>query len=206
MEIANEFVVDLPIDRTWEVLTDLEGVVSCLPGAELTGVDGQTYSGKVKIKVGPITSEYAGTAAFLEKDDASYRAVISAKGRDARGSGNAAATITAQLRSNGDQTVVTLETDLKITGKIAQFGHSMIADVSEQILSQFVTNLEAKLAVRAGTDEPKDSAAGGDRTQPAHNEAIDLGKLARGSLTKRFLPALIVIVVIIVVIIVLSVR
>jgi carbon monoxide dehydrogenase subunit G len=200
MEIVNEFKVDLPIDRTWQVLTDLEGVVTCLPGAELTSVDGDTYSGKVKIKVGPITSEYAGTAAFVEKDDSAYRAVISAKGRDARGAGNAAATIAAQLRSEGDHTVVSLDTDLKISGKIAQFGHSMIVEVSEGLLNQFVTNLEAKLAVSTEARETDGLVETNAPTNGQHNEAIDLMQLAGRTVAKRLVPPLIGVVVVVVVI------
>ena len=197
MEIVNEFKVDLPIDRTWQVLTDLEGVVTCLPGAQLTSVDGDTYSGKVKIKVGPITSEYAGTATFVEKDDAAYRAVISAKGRDARGAGNAAATIAAQLRSEGD---------LKISGKIAQFGHSMIAEVSEGLLNQFVTNLEAKLAVSTEARETDGLTETNAPFQSQHNEPIDLMQLAGRSVAKRLVTPLIVVVVVVAVVIYLIVR
>ena len=153
MKIENEFKVGIPIDRAWKVLTDLQGVVTCLPGAQLTGSEGDAYLGNVKIKVGPVTSEYAGTATFVEKDDSEYRAVINAKGRDARGAGSAAATITARLRPDGDQTVVSLDTDLKITGRIAQFGSAMIVEVSEKLLDQFVDNLETMLAVPASEDE-----------------------------------------------------
>jgi carbon monoxide dehydrogenase subunit G len=97
MKIDNEFTVSAPIERAWEVLTDLEGIAPCLPGAVLTGREGDVYNGKVKIKVGPVTSEYAGTASFIEQDDAAHHAVIDAKGRDSRGAGNATATITADL-------------------------------------------------------------------------------------------------------------
>jgi carbon monoxide dehydrogenase subunit G len=145
MKIDNEFTVGVPIERAWAVLTDLEGIAPCMPGAVLTGVEGDVYSGKVKVKVGPITSEYAGTAQFIEKDQASYRAVIDAKGRDARGAGQAAAMITAHLRADGSNTVVSVDTDLKISGKIAQFGSGMIKDVSAKLLGQFVDCLEGKL-------------------------------------------------------------
>jgi carbon monoxide dehydrogenase subunit G len=146
MKIANEFTVSVPLERAWEVLTDLEGIAPCLPGAQLTGRDGDVYQGKVKIKVGPVTSEYAGTATFTEKDDVAHRAVIDAKGRDSRGAGNASAQITAQLHPQGEQTTVSVDTDLKITGKIAQFGSGMIAEVSEKLLGQFAACLEAKLS------------------------------------------------------------
>jgi carbon monoxide dehydrogenase subunit G len=149
MKIDNTFTVGAPIDRAWEVLTDLEGIAPCLPGAQLTGVDGDVYSGKVKIKVGPVTSEYAGTARFLEKDEADHRAVISASGRDSRGAGNASATITARLLADGAKTVVSVDTDLKISGKIAQFGSGMIKEISEKLLGQFAQSLEDKLVTPA---------------------------------------------------------
>jgi carbon monoxide dehydrogenase subunit G len=146
MEIDNEFTVSVPIDRAWTVLTDLEGIAPCLPGAQLTAVEGDVFSGKVKIKVGPVVSEYAGTARFLEQDGTAYRAVIDAKGKDSRGAGNAAATIHAQLREDGDRTVVSVHTDLTISGKIAQFGSGMIKEVSAKLLGQFATNLESRLS------------------------------------------------------------
>jgi carbon monoxide dehydrogenase subunit G len=156
MKIDNEFTVSVPVDEAWKVLTDLEGVAPCLPGAKLTGVDGDVYSGKVKIKVGPVVSEYAGTARFAAKDDAAYHAVIDAKGKDSRGAGNAAATIDARCRPDGEHTVVTVSTDLNITGKIAQFGSGVIKEVSAKLLGQFVDNLEARLLAPAGpeTTEP----------------------------------------------------
>ena len=105
MKITNEFTVHTPIERAWEVLTDLEGIAPCLPGAQLTGVDGDVYPGKVKVKVGPVISDFAGTARFVEKDDSAYRAVIDAKGRDCPSAGNAAALVTAAAaRATGDST------------------------------------------------------------------------------------------------------
>ncbi|GLX99803.1 SRPBCC domain-containing protein [Actinoplanes sp. NBRC 101535] len=153
MKITNEFVVHTPIDKAWEVLTDLEGIAPCMPGAQLTGVEGEVYKGKVKVKVGPVISDFAGTAQFTAKDDAEYRAVIDAKGRDARSAGNAAAVVTAWLTAEGpDSTKVSVDTDLKISGKLAQFGSGMIKEVSGKLLTQFVANLEAKLA--SDTAEP----------------------------------------------------
>ncbi|WP_248963639.1 SRPBCC family protein [Sphaerisporangium perillae] len=153
MRIDNEFTVGVPIDQAWAVLTDIEGIAPCMPGAQLTGVDGDVYSGKVKVKVGPVTAEYAGTVRFVEKDDAAHRAVLDAKGRDSRGAGTAAAVISAQLRADGGRTVVTVGTDLKISGKIAQFGSGMIKEISGKLLGQFVDCLEGKLAATtpAGT-------------------------------------------------------
>jgi carbon monoxide dehydrogenase subunit G len=173
MKIDHEFTVSVPVDRAWAVLTDLEAIAPCMPGAQLTGVDGDVYSGKVKIKVGPVVSQYAGTAKFLEKDDAAHRAVIDAKGRDSRGAGNASALITAQLHPDGDRTRVTVETELKITGRIAQFGSGMIKEVSTKLLGQFVSSLEEKLladnaaapaeaaADKTATAAPAESASAG---------------------------------------------
>ncbi|MGW2624567.1 SRPBCC domain-containing protein [Micromonospora taraxaci] len=154
MKISNEFAVAVPIEQAWSVLTDLEGLAPCLPGAQLTGVDGDVYRGRVRVKVGPVISEFAGTAQFVEKDDAAYRGVIDAKGRDARSTGNASALVTAQLRPDGDRTLVCVDTDLKISGKLAQFGSGMIKEVSSRLLAQFVANLEAKLAAEQPTGAP----------------------------------------------------
>lgn len=174
MKIDNEFTVGVPIDRAWAVLTDLEGIAPCMPGAVLTGVEGDVYSGKVKVKVGPITSEYAGTARFTERDEVNHRAVIDATGRDVRGAGNAAAAITAQLRAEGSSTVVSVDTDLKISGKIAQFGSGMIKEVSTKLLGQFVDCLEGKLAA----DVPVPSASS-TATSAAEGPVVD-GPAAEG--------------------------
>ena len=146
MKITEEFTVSVPVDQAWEVLTDLADIAPCMPGAQLTGFDAGVYQGKVRIKVGPVISEFAGTARFAEKDDNAHRAVIDARGKDSRGAGNASAMITAGLRADGDRTVVSVDTDLKISGKVAQFGSGMIKQVSEKLLGQFVECLESKLA------------------------------------------------------------
>ncbi|SIM80502.1 SRPBCC family protein [Micromonospora cremea] len=173
MKITNEFTVAVPIERTWAVLTDLEGIAPCLPGAQLTGVDGDVYRGRVKVKVGPVISEFAGTAQFVEKDDAAYHGVIDAKGRDARSTGNASALVTARLRPDGDRTLVSVDTDLKISGKLAQFGSGMIKEVSGRLLAQFVANLEAKLAA-----EQTPSAADAAATVPAPRPESEPGTSA----------------------------
>lgn len=154
MKIDNEFTVSVPIELAWQALTDLAEVSLCLPGARLTGVEEEVYSGEVRVKLGPVVSEYAGTAQFAEKDDAVYRAVIDAKGRDSRGAGNASAVITMQLRGDGLRTVVSVDTDLKISGKIAQLGGGMMAEVSQKLLGQFADCLEAKLAAPLSSELP----------------------------------------------------
>ncbi len=159
MELINEFRVEAPIETAWATLTDIEGIAPCMPGAQLTEIDGDEFKGSVKVKVGPITAQYRGKASFLEKDDANHRAVIDASGRDTRGAGNANATVTAQLSEDGTGTRAVITTDLKVTGKVAQFGRGVMADVSEKLLGQFVECLEGKLA--AGQSTP-DAAAGED--------------------------------------------
>ena len=129
MKITDEFTVSVPVEQAWRVLTDLEGIAPCMPGAQVTGFDGETYQGKVRVKLGPVISDFAGTARFAEKDDQAYRAVIDARGKDSRGAGNASALISAGLRADGDRTVVSIDTDLKISGKVAQFGSGMIKQV-----------------------------------------------------------------------------
>jgi len=154
MKLDNEFTVGVPIEQAWAVLTDLELIAPCMPGAQLTGVTDGVYSGKVKIKVGPVTAEYAGTAQFSVKEETTYRAVIDARGRDSRGNGNATAVISAQLEPAGESaagasTRVSVSTDLTIAGRIAQFGSGMIKEVSAKLLGQFVTCLEGKLSAGA---------------------------------------------------------
>jgi carbon monoxide dehydrogenase subunit G len=134
MKIANEFTVSAPIEDAWNVLTDLEQVIPLMPGAQMTGREGDDVLGKVKVKVGPVTSEFSGKVHFVEQDPTAHRAVIDGKGKEARGTGNAAATVTAQLHDAGDHTRVTVDTDLKIVGKLAQFGSSMLQQVSEKLL------------------------------------------------------------------------
>ena len=142
MELSNEFTVDAPVDHAWAVLTDLERIAPCMPGAQLTEVEGDEYRGNIKIKVGPITAQYKGAATFVSRDETSHTAVLKAEGRDTRGQGNASANITATLVPAGAGTKVTVNTDLTITGKVAQMGRGVLADVSAKLLDQFVDSLE----------------------------------------------------------------
>lgn len=154
MELTHEFTVPAHVERAWEVLTDVEQIAPCMPGAELTEVDGDTYHGMVKVKVGPITVQYKGTASFVERDEAARRVVLKAAGRDARGQGNASATVTALMTSNGDSsTTVSINTELSVSGKVAQFGRGVMSDVSAKLLEQFVSNIEADLLAPAGGEE-----------------------------------------------------
>jgi carbon monoxide dehydrogenase subunit G len=191
MKIANEFTVSAPIEQAWDVLIDLEQVIPLMPGAQMTGHDGDDVLGKVKVKVGPVTSEFSGKVHFVERDREQRRAVIDAKGKEARGTGNAAATVTAVLHDAGEQTRVTVDTDLKIVGKLAQFGSGMLQQVSEKLLGQFVESLEAKLATahEPVNDVPvqENPTTETPRAVPAAEPApIDLLELAGGAALKKY--------------------
>ncbi|MFE1799487.1 SRPBCC family protein [Streptomyces sp. NPDC059517] len=159
MDFTNEFRVNLPPDEAWALLTDVERIAPCMPGAQLTGVDGDAYNGVVKVKVGPMTVQYKGVVSFEEKDEAARTALLHARGRDTRGQGNADARVTARLVPDDSGTRVTVDTRLTITGRVAQFGKGMIEEISGRLLTQFVDNLEEQLAAdrrraTAGTGEP----------------------------------------------------
>lgn len=186
MKIANEFTVSAPIEQAWDVLSDLEQVIPLMPGAQLVGRDGDDVIGKVKVKVGPVTSEFSGKARFVEHNRDQYRAVIDGKGKEARGTGNAAATVTTQLHAAGDCTRVTVDTDLKIVGKLAQFGSSMLQQVSEKLLGQFVEQLEARLAASNKPSVPQ-SPEPAARDEPA---PIDLVKLTGANRIVKYAPVL----------------
>ena len=165
MELSNEFDVPVPVNQAWELLTDLERIAPCLPGAQLQEIEGDEYRGIVKIKVGPITAQYKGAAHFVEKDAEAHKAILTASGRDTRGQGNASAAITAELTEKEDGvTHVSVLTDLTITGKVAQFGRGVIGDVSEKLLGQFVKNLETMI-LSDDKDSSQDDGATPDEAQ-----------------------------------------
>jgi carbon monoxide dehydrogenase subunit G len=211
MELTNAFDVHAPIDRTWRTLTDIELIAPCMPGAQLTEVDGDTYKGSVKIKVGPITAQFKGEASFVEQDEDAHRAVLRAQGRDTGGKGNANATITAHLEPAGaDGTRVSITTDLAISGRVAQFGRGALADVSTKLLDQFVACLETDVLsgkvdqveapVPAEPSAPSNdgsspTAEPARRIESAEPEAIDLLGTAGAPLAKRVAPVAIVVAV-----------
>jgi uncharacterized protein (TIGR03382 family) len=212
MKIANQFTVSAPIEQAWDVLCDLEQVIPLMPGAQLTGHEGDDYLGKVKVKVGPVTSEFSGKVRFVELDRDAHRAVIDGKGKESRGTGNAAATVTAQLHEDGDRTSVTVDTDLKIVGKLAQFGSGMLQQVSEKLLGQFVESLEAELAAKnaPASETPAAPAATEPAPGPRHAasepEPIDLLDLAGGDQLKKYGAAAAVVLAVLVLIWVLRRR
>ena len=214
MELSNEFVVSAPIEATWAILTDLERIAPCLPGAQLYEVEGDEYRGTVKVKVGPITSQYKGTATFVDLDATNHKAVLRATGRDIRGQGSATAIVTAQLSEDGGMTKVSVVTELDITGKVAQFGGGMLADIGTKLLGQFAERLENDVvssfnearSTAAATEIPVAStksteplseaptAPGIRQIAPTGNAPVNLGKLAGSSMLKA-IPIMGVVVV-----------
>jgi carbon monoxide dehydrogenase subunit G len=145
-KLLNEFTVNRPIAETWSVLTDVERIAPCMPGAALEEIEGDVFRGVVKVKLGAISTAFKGQANFIERDDDAHRAVLKGEGRDTTGKGNASALITAQLESiDAATTKCFVETDLHITGKVAQFGRGIMGDVSKKLMNQFATNLNTML-------------------------------------------------------------
>jgi uncharacterized protein len=214
MEITDSFRVSTPIEATWKVMLDIEGIAPCMPGAQLQEVEGDEYRGIVKVKVGPITAQYKGSARLAEVDEANRRIVIDATGRDTRGQGNAKATIVVTMTPEGGGTKVNVATDLSITGKVAQFGRGVLVDVSSKLMGQFVENVERDVLSTAGGGDTAHAggpyeqalegavvetvahahaaapapATGPRRIDSAEVEPVDLFGVAGAPVTKRLVP------------------
>ena len=207
MDLNHEFTVPVPVADAWKILTDVERIAPCLPGAELQEVGGDAYRGVVKVKVGPIQAQFKGQASFVERDDNAHKAVLKGEGRDTGGKGNASALITAQLTSeSAASTKVVVTTDLSITGKVAQFGRGAMADVSDKLLGQFVENLNQLIASQpasapetAQAAEPAPGTDGGVRKiEGPAAKPIDLLDAAGAPLLKRAVPVLVLAVAVVV--------
>src|ERR671915_776513 len=146
MKINNEFTVSVPVEQAWNTMLDLERIAPCLPGAAIQGSEDDEYQGTMKVKIGPITANYKGTVKVEEADEENHRAVLNASGRDARGQGTASATIVSTLQEEGDNTRVKVETDMKLTGRAAQFGRGIAQDVATKMLDQFADCLEKEIS------------------------------------------------------------
>jgi carbon monoxide dehydrogenase subunit G len=216
MKIEDQFRVDVPIDEAWRVLLDVERIAPCMPGAQLQEIEGDEYRGVVKVKVGPITAQYKGAARIIEADEDARRIVLKGEGRDTRGQGNASATVTVLLEPDGAGTQVSVDTDLNVTGKVAQFGRGVMADVSGKLLGQFVACLESNVLSGNGTDagsepetapgaaaeasavDPEPPAAAAAAAEPTgvrvvnspEAEPVDLMDAAGGAVAKRLVPVL----------------
>jgi carbon monoxide dehydrogenase subunit G len=165
-QLVNEFTVNRPIEEAWAVITDVERIAPCLPGAQLQEIEGDVYRGVVKVKLGSITPQFKGQATFIDRDDPGHRAVLKAEGRDTGGRGNAAAEITAQAESlSPTSTRCIVTTDLHITGRVAQFGRGILGDVSKKLMEQFASNLNTMLDEQGVADSVTgngDTDTGGD--------------------------------------------
>jgi carbon monoxide dehydrogenase subunit G len=209
MDLNHQFEVPVPVEEAWKILTDVERIAPCLPGAELQEVEGDTYRGVVKVKVGPIQAQFKGQASFVERDDTAHKAVLKGEGRDTGGKGNASAVITAQLSAlSPTNTECKVHTDLSITGKVAQFGRGAMADISEKILAQFVVNLNELIAtqpssstapaeVAAPTTAPV-SAEGVRKIEGPEAKPIDLLDAAGAPILKRALPVVVVVAAVVI--------
>ena len=160
MQLEHSFTVPVGVEDAWTVLLDIEQIAPCMPGAVIDSVDGDDFTGTVKVKLGPIGLTYKGKASFIEKDVDAHRAVIDARGRDSRGNGTANAKIVATLTGDGPSTTVHVTTDLDITGKPAQFGRGVMVDVGNKLIGQFADCLAGKLA--AGGDSAADEVIAAD--------------------------------------------
>lgn len=222
MLIENSFHVALPIDEAWAVLSDLPRIAPCMPGAELTEVDGEDHHGIVKVKVGSINTQYRGTATIQQADAAAHRLVVEARGHETRGQGRASATITAQLTPESDGTTVAVVTELQVSGRVAQFGRGVLQDVSSKLVEQFVDELQqevagapqAALADTVTTGEPADATSDSTPTSrspapiPARApaEPVDLLALGGSSVLRRTAPLIASVAALIAVIVLLRRR
>lgn len=196
-KLHNEFVVRRDIKTSFDVLTDLESIAPCLPGATLEGRDGEDFVGSVKVKLGAIAANFGGTVRIVEKNDATYSVTLLAKGREKGGRGMAEAVIDARLEEiSANETRVVVDTDLKIMGKIAQFGRGIISDVSKQLIDQFASNLDRLMSSTSDDGTPTTPVSNGDNV-------LELGSLVSGVLVKRLLPVALIAVAVIVGLIVL---
>lgn len=204
MKIEDQFRVGVPVDQAWKVLLDVERIAPCMPGAQLQEIEGDEFRGVVKVKVGPITAQYKGAARITEADQAGRVVVIKAEGRDTRGQGNASATVTATLEADGDGTLVKIDTDLNVTGKVAQFGRGVMADVSSKLLGQFAECLQTTvLSGNGAAGEPAADGADGEVAPAAsatpstdgvrtidspEPEPVDLLDASSDAVIKRLVP------------------
>ena len=176
MELHHEFTVPVPVDDAWRTLLDVERIAPCMPGASVEEYDGKTVTGSVKVKVGPITVTYKGTAVFEEQDDSAHRMVLIASGRETRGQGTARATVTSTLAERDGGTAVSVRTDLTVTGRPAQFGRGVMSEVGDRIIGQFAECLSQRLG------EPAQAPA---QEEPEETEPLDLFRTAGVPVAKR---------------------
>ncbi|MEV6290945.1 SRPBCC family protein [Streptomyces sp. NPDC051896] len=182
MELHHEFTVPVPVGDAWHALLDIERVAPCLPGAVVEDYDGKTVTGSVKVKVGPVTVAYRGTAVFEQQDEAAHRMVLVASGRETRGQGTARATVTGTLTERDGGTAVSVRTDLTVTGRPAQFGRGVLAEVGDRLVGQFASCLAERLAEPASAPAAEEQPQQWEEPEP---EPLDLLRTAGLPVAKR---------------------
>ena len=206
MDLNHEFIVNVPVNDAWVILTDLERIAPCLPGAQLTEVEGDTYRGQVKVKVGPIVAQFKGQASFVSRDDVAHTASLKGEGRDTTGKGTASAIITAHLTAmTPTSTKCTVVTELTISGKVAQFGRGALADVSDKLLAQFSENLNHLLASAPAATTATAATAVAAAVNPeirkiesAEVAPLDLLGTAGAPILKRAIPVVVALIVVVI--------
>ncbi len=215
MKIENDFVVDAPVQQAWDAMLDLERIAPCLPGASILEAADEEYQGTMAVKLGPISARYKGTVRIEEADQENHRAVLRANGKETKGQGSASATITSTLYEQNGGTRVHVETDMQVSGRVAQFGRGIMQDVAKEMIDRFSGCVEQEIQ-SGGTAEPADekqvvqpetserevsaagrgtdaSGRGGEKTrgrQTQEAEPLDLADIGRGTLVKRAAPVL----------------
>jgi len=162
MELDNDFTVPVPPDQAWDVLLDVQRIAPCMPGATVDEVDGDVVTGRIKVKVGPVSLTYRGTAKFTERDPDARMVVVEAAGKETRGSGTASATVRASLEPAGTGTQVIMHTTMNVTGRPAQFGRGVIVEVGGKLVDQFAQNLAQLIAGDTASGPDGDAEAGAD--------------------------------------------
>ena len=204
MELQNEFTVPAPVPEVWKTLLDVERIAPCLPGATVDRHEGDEVAGRVNVKVGPITASYAGTARFVTKDEPEHRFVLQASGRETRGSGSAAATVEARMSEQESGTHVTVGTSLQISGKQAQFGRGVMADIAGKLTDQFAACLAQRVSEPATADGHAQAQSPGrpapqagepavqraEAPAPQASGSLDIMSAVAGPLAKQFAPVL----------------
>ena len=185
IELDNSFTVPVPPEQAWDVLLDVERIAPCMPGASVTSVEGDEVTGQVKVKLGPLSLTYKGTAKFTEKDQENHTMALEASGKETRGAGTASATVHAGLKPADaeGQTTVSIHTSLNVTGRPAQFGRSLLPEVSGKLIAQFAANLEA-LITADGTAAGGAAAGGagaGGAAAPAEADKAGSGSAEAGA-------------------------
>jgi uncharacterized protein len=183
IELDNSFTVPVPPDQAWDVLLDVETIAPCMPGATVDEVDGDVVNGRIKVKVGPVSLTYKGTAKFTERNPETRVVVVEAAGKETRGAGTASATVRASLvpDASGSGTEVTMHTTMNVTGRPAQFGRGVMVEVGGKLVEQFAANLAKLIAGDTGAADSGGDAGSGDAGSSAPAGTSDVRSGDAGS-------------------------